>query len=129
MPHRYALYHLYDTNESSDSDDSEPQSPRNAIDTTMHDNLFEMCEWNKDQHLLFRKIDKCDFEHWCVAQYTPYNPDYLQFTQVFNKETYFAWLKMNNIPKQYTYDGVHWGYKKYNENDLLWMKNFVRGHK
>ena len=46
MPHRYALYHLYDTNESSDSDDSEPQSPRNAIDTTMHDNLFEMCEWN-----------------------------------------------------------------------------------
>ena len=42
MPHRYALYHLYDTNESSDSDDSEPQSPRNAIDTTMHDNLFEI---------------------------------------------------------------------------------------
>lgn len=126
MPYRYALYHMYDVVENSDSDESEPMSPSMLLNSTMHDNLFDMCEWNKDNHLLFNKINKCNFEHWCVPQYTPYSPDYLQFTQIFNRETYFTWLKMNKLPKKYTYDGVHWGYKKYNEDELLWMRNFVR---
>lgn len=121
---KYALYHMYDVESNSDSDENE-EINCNFININI-DDLFYMTEWYKDQHLLFLKIDKCNFDRWLVPQYTPYCPDYIQFTQVFNKETYFAWLKMNNLPVRYKYTGVHWGYKKYNDNELLWMKNFVR---
>ena len=115
---------MYDVESSSDSEEVEEIVQK--VDRVMHTDLFYMTEWYKDQHLLFLKIDKCDFDRWLVPQYTPYYPDYLEFTQLLNKETYFAWLKINNLPVRYTYLGVHWGHKKYNENDLLWMKNFVR---
>lgn len=121
---KHALYHMYDVESSSDSDETEEKY--NKFDNITRDNLFYMTEWYKDQHLLFLKINKCNFDRWLVPQYTPYYPDYLQFTQVFNKETYFAWIKMNNLPVRYKYTGVHWGYKKYNDYELLWMKNFVR---
>ena len=121
---KYALYHMYDVADDSDSDKIEETTP--TFKKKSNDDLFYMTEWYKDNHLLFLKINKRNFDRWLVPQYTPYSPDYLQFTQVFDKETYFAWLKANNLPIRYKYTGVHWGYKKYNENDLLWMKNFVR---
>lgn len=115
---------MYDVESSSDTEEVDETVQK--VDPVMHTDLFYMTEWYKDQHLLFLKIDKCDFDRWLVPQYTPYYPEYLEFTQLLNKETYFEWLKINNLPVRYKYSGVHWGHKKYNKNDLLWMKNFVR---
>ena len=126
MPRKYFTYHMYDVESSSDGEETTEDRISDKLQKIIHDNLFEMCEWYFDQHLLFLNIRKCNFETWTVPQYTPYQPDYLQFTQIFNRETYFAWLKMNNLPVRYKYTGVHWGYKKYDDNDLLWMKNFVQ---
>lgn len=119
-----ALYHMYDVESSSDCDENEEMTC--DFVNINNDDLFYMTEWYKDQHLLFLKINKCNFDRWLVPQYTSYCPDYHQFTQVFDKETYFAWLKMNNLPIRYKYTGIQWGYKKYNEIELLWMKHFVR---
>lgn len=121
---KYALYHMYDVDFNSDSDEIEETESNSNEDVI--GNLFYLTEWYKDQHLLFLKINKCNFDRWMVPQYTHYNPDYLQFTHVFDKETYFAWLKINNLPIDYKYNGVHWGHKKYNKHELLWMKTFIR---